>query len=198
MSNSKSPLYSVLAILVSLVVLAGGAAKLYRGVGQLKESGANSKLDGLLAKSDSLAEEANRQSAAIAPAFQELLGDFDKLGVQTFRSEKREACAKLSEQFAAVSEQLHESSRVLVEATKHGTNEKTTNFLLKMSKSHEILGNASTQNMDIIRAILDESVVDVDVVVQKVQSIAESRDAKRKEASELAEDANAILKQAKM
>lgn len=198
MSNSKSPLYSALAILVSLVVLAGGAAKLYRGVSQLKESGANSKVDELLTKSDSLAEEANRQSAAIAPAFQELLGDFDKLGVQTFRSEKREACEKLSEQFAAIGEHLHESSRGLVEATKHGTNEKTTDFLLKMSKSHEILGNASKQNTDIIRELLDESVVDVDVIVQKVQSIAESRDAKRKAANEMAEEANAILKQAKM
>ena len=194
MSSSKSPLYSVLAILVSLVVLAGGAAKLYRGVSQLKEPGANAKVDELLAKSDSSAEEANRQSAVIASAFQELLGDFDKLGIQAFRSEKREACEKLSEQFAAVSEHLHESSRVLVEATKHGTNEKTTSFLLMRSKSHELLGKANTQNMEIIRAILDESTVDVDAIVQKVQSIAESRDANQKAANEAAEESNAILK----
>ena len=83
---------------------------------------------------------------------------------------------------------------MLVEATKHGTNEKTTSFLLMRSKSHELLGKANTQNVDIIRAILDESVVDVDVIVQKVQSIAESRDANEKAANEAAEESTAILK----
>ena len=198
MSNSKSPLYSALAILVSLVVLAGGAAKLYRGYSRISSSESSAKVDELLEESDATVAEANRQSVVLTPAFRELLGDFDKLGIDAFRSEKQEACTKLSEQFAAVSEQLNESSRLLIEATKHGTNEKLTGFLLAKSKSYELQGKVNTEHIDMIRALLDESIVDVDAIVQKIQSITASAVANRKAADEAAEESAAILKQAKM
>jgi len=182
-----------MAVLFGLVVLAGGAAKLYRGYSDLKSSGLDPKMGELLKKSDASVAEANRTTSTAVPAFQELLNDFDTLGFAAFRSEKIEACAKLSEQFAAVSAHLQEASNSIVEATKQGTDEKTTAFLLARSRSYELLVKVNTKNIDIIRATLDESMVDMNTIVEKVMSIAESRDADQKKADEASTAASASI-----
>lgn len=193
MSLRKSPVYTVLAILFSLIVLAGGAAKLYRGISRLSSSGLDPQVGELLKKSDTAVDEANRQAGAAAIAFQELLGDFDRLGVVEFRQQKQETCAQIREQFEGVSTRLQEASTYLIEATQHGTNEKTTAFLKARAQSYELLMKVGSQNIEIIRTILDESMVDPNAIVQKVMSIAESRDANQKAATEATVAANAIL-----
>ena len=62
------------------------------------------------------------------------------------------------------------------------------------SKSYDLLIKVSKQNIDIIRATLDESVVDMDAIVGKVLSIAANRDADQKAADEATAAANAMIK----
>lgn len=193
MSTQKSPLYKALGILFSLIVLAGGAAKLYRGVSNLKGAKLDPKVSELLEKSDQYIAEANSQSVATSTEFEVLLSDFDKLGIEKFRSEKRESCAQLTKQFEAIGQRLHEASTLLVEATKLGTNQKTTEFLLARSASYELLVKVNAQNIDIIRVTQDESIVDMNTVVEKVLSIAKKRDEDQKAANEATAASDAIL-----
>lgn len=195
MSNRKSPLYTVIAVLFGIVAIAGGAAKMYRGIGSLSNAGQDPKVDELLKKSDASVAEANSQIMVVVPAFQGLLNDFDTLGLAAFRLEKRDACEKIVEQFSVANNHLQEASISIIEATKLGTDDKTTAFLIDKSRSYELLVKVNAQNIDIVRATLDESIVDMDAVVEKVMSIATSRDADQKAADEATAAANAILKQ---
>ena len=79
MSTRKSPLYTALAVVFGIIVLAGGAAKLYRGFSNLTSSGLDPKVGELLRESDAAIAEVNRETNAVVPAFQELLNDFDKM-----------------------------------------------------------------------------------------------------------------------
>ena len=194
MSTRKSPLYTALAVVFGIIVLAGGAAKLYRGFSNLTSSGLDPKVGELLRESDAAIAEVNRETNAVVPAFQELLNDFDKMELAAFRAEKRETCTKLSEQFAAVGERLQLASKTIIEATQLGTDADTTAFLMARSRSYDLLIKVSKQNIDIIRATLDESVVDMDAIVGKVLSIAANRDADQKAADEATAAANAMIK----
>ncbi len=193
MAIQNSLFKSALTLLFSGIVLIGGAAKLYRGFSVLTSTRSNSVLDELLKKSDESVAEANRQSNEIAPVFQSLLGDFDQLGVAAFRLEKREACAQLTEQFTAVNNHLHVASTSLLEATNHGTSEKVTAFLKARSNAYELLVKVNTQNIDIIEATLDESIVDTDAIVELIMSIAKSRDADQIVADEATAAADAVM-----
>ncbi len=195
MTTRKSPLYSGITLLFGLVIMAGGAAKLYRSFSNLSSAQANPKVDKLLEASDAAVAEANQKLLEVSPAFQELLNDFDQMGVDAFRSEKRETCAKIAEQFAAANEHLQVASNSIAEAVKEGTTEKVTAFLMARSKSYQLLVKANTQNINIIQVIIDESMVDMDSIVEKVLSIAESRDADQKAANDATATADALLKQ---
>jgi hypothetical protein len=195
MSTRKSPIYSILAVLFSLVILAGGAAKLYRGISGLSESGAAPKVRELLVKSDSSAEEANRQSAVVAPLFQDLLGEFDQMGLAAFRTEKRNECEKVSAQYVAVAAHLRDASKSILEATKHGTDAKTSEFLLARSESYECLIRANEKNIEIISVILDQSISDTDAVIEKVHSIATQRGEDEKASQVALATSNQVLKQ---
>lgn len=93
-----------------------------------------------------------------------------------------------------MSKHLQEASNSLVEAIEIGTDEKTKAFLLARSQSYEQLINVNNQNIDIIRETLDESITDMNTVVDKVLSIAASRDADQKAADEAVAAADTILK----
>jgi len=195
MSNQKSTLYTVITVVVGVVAIAGGVAKMYQGFGSLAlgSSTQDPQVDALLKKSDASVVEANTHLSVVGPAFQELLNDFDRLGLAAFRMEKLDACEKLSEQFSISSGHLTDASQSIIEATKLGTDKKITEFLLERSKSYDLLVKVNTQNIDIIRTLLDESIVDMEAVVEKVLSIAESRDENQKAADAATAAANAML-----
>ena len=184
MSTRKSPLYTILAILFSFVILAGGAAKLYRGINILNQSGSDPKVRELLMKGDASVEDANQQSIIVAPLFQELLGEFDRLGIAAFRSEKREDCEKIRGQFVSVNKRLQEASLSILDATKIGVDKKTNEFLMARSKSYDLLMSANEKNIDILSTILDESITELDAVIEKVQTIAMKRGEDEKAAAE--------------
>lgn len=194
MASSKSPLYAALAFFFSLIVLAGGAVKFYRGVSTMANSGSDPKVRELLEKSDKAVEEANRQSDVVAPMFQELLADFDRLGLAAFRSEKRDACQRVIEQYQAIGGHLQEASKLMVEATQLGTETKITEFLMARSKSYGLLIQAAQKNQEIISATMDDSLADTDAVLNKIEALAVSRDADHKAAKEAAAASDAILK----
>ena len=194
MATRKSPFYTILAILFSLVILGLGGSKFYRGISTLSQSGSDPKVRDLLVKSDASVADANQQSKTVAPLFQELLGEFDRLGVPAFRSEKREACEKIRGQFAEVKGLLQEVSTSLIDATKIGVDKKTTEFLMARSKSYDLLIKANEKNIEIISATLDESITELDDVVEKVQAIAMKREDDEKAAAEASAIADEILK----
>lgn len=194
MSTNKSPLTSALAILFGLVVLAGGATKLYRGVSNMSSSGANPKIDELLKTSDAAVVEANRKMQSAGTGFQELLGQFDMLGINDFRTQKRDECAKMSEQFASANQQLQQASNSIAEAIKLGANKKVVPFLETRARSYELLVKVNAQNINILQTTLDESMVDMNAIIEKVTSIAQSRDADQKAANEASADADTMLK----
>jgi hypothetical protein len=194
MASSKSPLYTALAFFFALIVLAGGAAKFYRGVSAMAKSSSDPKVRELLEKSDKAAEEANQQSNVVAPMFQELFTEFDRLGLTAFRAEKREACQKVIDHYKAISGHLQEASKSMIEATQLGTETKITDFLMARSKSYGLLIQAAQKNQEIVSAAMDESLADTDAVLNKIEALANSRDADHKAANEAAAEADAILK----
>jgi len=195
MSNRKSPLYTVFAILFGIIAIVGGGAKMYRGFSNLSNSGQDPKVVELLTKSDASVAEANSQLAAVGPAFQNLLSDFDSMGLAAFRSEKKETCAQLIDQYSLANDHLQSASKSIVEATEFGTNTKTTAFLMDRSKSYDLLVKVNNHNIDIIRVTLDESIDDMDTVVEKVLSIAQSRDEDQEASDAAAVAADAVLQQ---
>ena len=194
MSNQKSRFSTILAVVFGLVVFAGGAAKLYRGISTLSGSGQDPKVLELLTKSDASVADANAQIVVASPAFQALLNDFDNLGLAAFRREKKSECEKVIEQFSVASSHLQEASKSIVEATKIGTDEKTTAFLTDKSKSYDLLAKVNAQNIEIIRTTLDTSIEDMDAVVEKVMSIAKNRDADQQAADAATAAAELTLK----
>ena len=194
MSTRKSPFYTVLGVVFGLIVLAGGAAKFYRGLSGLTSTGLNPKVKTLLEESDAAIAVANQQTSTVVPAFQQLLTDFDTLGVANFRAERREACATLTDQYTTINDQLQTASNKIKEAIKLGIDANTTAFLDARSKSYSLLVDVTKHNLDIIRTLLDESVVDTDAIVAKVQSIAENRALAEKAANEATAAADALLK----
>lgn len=194
MASSKSPLYTALGFFFALIVLAGGAAKFYRGVSNMAKSGSDPKVRELLEKSDKAVDEANRQSNVVAPKFQELLAEFDRLGLAKFRAEKREACQEVIDQYKAIGDHLQEASKFMVEATQLGTEAKITDFLMARTKSYGLLIQAAQKNQEIVSATMDQSLAETDAVISKIGALAASRDADHQAANEAAAEADAILK----
>ncbi len=195
MTTKRSPIYTVLAVLFGVIMIAGGLAKAFRGFSQLTATDSTPAVRDLLVKSDAAAEEANRKSEAVSTAFDELLAEFDKLGVAKFRAEKSDACANVSEQFNAVTKELDLASNALKDASKLESNEKLKNFILTKSKSYDLLVEANKKNVDIVAATMDESLPDVNAVLAKIESLAASRATIQKESLDASTAADELIKQ---
>lgn len=132
--------------MICLIVLAGGTTKLYRRISPLNGTGLDPKANDSLTQSDSSSTKTNRQLETLAPTFHKILDGLDKLGIDTFPSERREGCAELTEQFAEVVERLLESSSLIAEPTKLITDEKPNSFLLAGTKSDKLLFKVNTEH----------------------------------------------------
>ncbi len=113
--SKKSPFVSAISFVVGIVILAGGAAKLYRGINNLN-GGTDPKVTELLKQSDAAVEEANKTLTHVQPEFQQLLSDFDTLGVAAFRAEKKDASSHVIEDYVAAGDQLKKASQSIAEA----------------------------------------------------------------------------------
>lgn len=193
MATGKSKLYSAFAILFSLIVLAGGAAKLFRGVNALAKNDSNPKIREILTESDAAIDKADQDAVSANSAFRDLLSDFDTMGPQVFRAEKGQACEKLCARYTAICDHLTRASNKAMEAVKIGVSDKLQGFLSEKSKSYDLLVKANTRNIDIIHALLDESMVDANTIVAKIKTIAESRDADKKASREADTKADAFI-----
>ncbi len=178
-----------------MIVLAGGAAKFYRGISGLTKPQSNSQVRDLLVKSDEAAADANGKSIAIAPAFDALLGEFDRLGVAEFRAQKQDDSARLSGQFKQVSDALGTASGLLLEAAKLESNPKLTSFITARSKSYEMCIEANSKNIEIIAATMDKSLADSAAVLARIESIVADRNAAQEAAQKAAATADELLKQ---
>ncbi len=179
----------------SVIVIGGGVAKLYRGYSQITQADPVRAVRELLEASDKAAAEANRKSEAVAPAFDEILGDFDRLGIEKFRAEKRDASTDVIDQFGLVSEQLERASTSLKYAGQIEPNEKMKSFIESRSKSYDLLVEANQKNIEIVRATMDPSLADVNAVLTKIESLVASRTAIQKESLDASAAADELLKQ---
>ena len=194
MSTRKSPFYTAMGFLFSLVILVGGAAKLYRGVSGLSSTGGSDKVRELLTEGDAAVEIANREMVAVQSAFQTLFTDFDQLGVEAFRAGKREDCDKVIGQYESISNYLQLASSKIAEATKLDADAKVNEFLLPRSKSYDLLKKVCQQNIAMVQATLDTSLADADSVISKLEVIVASRDADQKAADDATNASDAVLK----
>lgn len=184
MSNRKSPFYSAMAILFGLIVLAGGAAKFYRGLSALNSSSTNPKVRELLTASDAAVLDANREIQLAGPQFQTLLEDFDSMGPVSFRKERHQAAELLSQRYRTVIQQLRLASSKALEATQLDTDGKANGFLTAKSQSYEHLATANEKNAEIVQALMDTSISEVDAIIAKVQELATLRAADQKASDE--------------
>lgn len=195
MSN-KSPVVSAISIVAGIVIFAGGAAKLYRGISNLN-GGTDPKVTVLLEQSDAAVEEANKSLTKVQPEFEQLLSDFDTLGVTAFRTEKNVASSQVIGEFQAAVEQLKKASQAISEALTLDSETKVAGFLKTRATSYDKLALASEQNIAIVNSLLDETTTDTDAIIAKITSIAEVRDAHQKEANELTKASDAMLAEVK-
>ncbi len=154
--SKKSPIVSAISILAGLVIFAGGAAKLYRGISNLS-GGTDPKVTELLKQSDAAVEEANKTLTHVQPEFEQLLTDFDTLGVAAFRTEKKDASSHVISDFQAAVEQLKNASQAIAEALVLDSQTKVAGFLKTRATSYDKLVLASEQNIAVVNALLDEA-----------------------------------------
>lgn len=190
--SKKSPVVSAISVVVGIVLLAGGAAKVYRGINTLS-GGSDPKVAELLKQNDTAIDEANKQLADALPRFQQLLNDFDSLGLVAFRNEKKEIGEQITQSLASATNNLKQAVQVISEALQLDDTKKIAEFLKLRSTSYEKLTSVCEQNIEIVRVMFDESLTDTDAIVAKVMEIATSRDENQKASDEAGAAADAML-----
>ncbi|MDZ4849552.1 MAG: hypothetical protein SGI77_09670 [Pirellulaceae bacterium] len=189
-----APLMTTIIVIVAAIAIVSGGFKMFSGVQKIASSSSDPKVDLLLKDSDVALDEANKQNQIVVPAFQQLLNDFDQLGVESFRKEKREVSDNLVAQFAKTTGQFQMAAKKLDAAAILSVDKKLNAFIVIKSKSYGLLGNVCDQNAEIIRVLLDDSLVDSAAITEKVLKLAASRDATQKAANDATTEADVIMK----
>ncbi len=189
-----APLMTAIIVIVAAIAIVSGGFKMLSGIQKIASSSSDPKVDLLLKESDVALDEANKQNQTAIPAFQQLLNDFDSLGVEGFRKEKRELSTNLVAQFAKTTEQFQMAAKKLDAAAELSVDKKLNAFIVIKSKSYELLGKVCDQNAEMIQVLLDDSLADGAAITEKVLALAASRDATQKAANDATTEADAVMK----
>lgn len=192
--KKRAPLMTAIIVIVAAIAIVGGGLKMFSGTQKITSSSSDPKVDLLLKESDAALDEANKQNQIAVPAFQQLLSDFDQLGVEGFRKEKRELSENLVVQFAKTAEQFQTAANKLDTAALLSADKKLNAFLVIKSKSYGLLGKVCDQDVEMIRVLLDDSLTDGAAITGKVLELAASRDATQKAADDATTEADAVMK----
>ncbi len=192
--KKRSSLTTAIIVIVAAVAIVSGGLKMFSGIQKVASSNSDPKVDLLLKESDDALDEANKQHQIVVPAFQQLLNDFDQLGVEGFRKEKSELSGNLITQFTNTAAQFQMAAKKLDAAAMISKNEQLIAFMTLKSKSYGLLGKVCDQNVEMIQVLLDASLTDDAAITGKVLELAASRDATQKTVIDTTTEADAIVK----
>ncbi len=192
--KKRSPLTAAIIVIVAAVAIVGGGLKMFGGIQKIASSSSDPKVDLLLKESDAALDEANKQNQLVVPAFQQMLNDFDQLGVEVFRKERSELSGNLITQFTNTAAQFQLAAKKLDAAAMISKNEQLNAFMTLKSKSYGLMGKVCNQNVEMIQVLLDASLTDAAVITGKVLELAASRDETQKTVIDTTTEADAIAK----
>ncbi len=192
--KKSAPLMTAIIVIVAAVAIVGGGFKMLSGIQQMSGSSSDPKVDLLLKESDIALDEANKQNQIVIPTFQQLLNDFEQLGIERFRKEKRELSENLVAEFAKTTDRFQVAAKKLDDAAILSVDKKLNAFVVIKSKSYGLLGKVCEQDAEMIRVLLDDSLTDGAAITGKVLELASSRDTTQKAANDATVEADAVMK----
>ena len=169
--KQKSRALRIFMTICGVIVLLGGMAQVWKGVGRLN-GGANPQFMKLLEESDTAVAEARRHAAEATPLFTQMLNDVDRLGLETFRSQQKEAVAKTRASLAGTIDQFRLGEKRIEEAKGLNKNEKMLPWLTALGRSYGMFAQRVEINQEIVQLINDESITSVDTLVPKINEAA--------------------------
>ncbi len=184
----------VFMIICGVIVALGGAAQIWKGVKTMRGAD-RAELARLMNESDVALAEAQRLLSEASPAFQQLLGDVDKLGLGVFRAQQKQAATKTSELIGRTVAQFRLAEEKLEAAQKVNRSGRLKQFLDVKIVSYDRVAQSLAVNQEIVDLVLDESITDMQVLLPKLQEAAARRDALEKEAQAASEESKEISRQ---
>src|SRR3954469_11648404 len=181
----------IFMIICAVIVLLGGAASVWKGVQKLRTRN-TPEFTQKVSDSDNAIQEGSRLAGEAMPLFQQLLKDVDSLGLNAFRSEKKEAATKANDLYGQSVEQFRLGEKKLEEAKPLNRKEELRPYLEIKAKSYGLRAEALAGNQEIIRLILDESIPSLDVLLPKLSEAAARRDEMGKKAQAAHEEATEL------
>jgi hypothetical protein len=181
-------------IICGVIVALGGAAQIWKGVKTMRGAD-RAELARLMNESDVALAEAQRLLSEASPAFQQLLGDVDKLGLGVFRAQQKQAATKTSELIGRTVAQFRLAEEKLEAAQKVNRSGRLKQFLDVKIVSYDRVAQSLAVNQEIVDLVLDESITDMQVLLPKLQEAAARRDALEKEAQAASEESKEISRQ---
>jgi hypothetical protein len=195
--KKMNPVLRVFLIICGLIILAGGIAKIYKGWNEMRSASGDAQFKPLLEENDKAIAEANKLSQEAQPMFQTLLDDVDKLGLDHVRAKESDTALKIDDLFGKAAEQFRIAVKTSKEASRHHTDETMKSFLVKKGESYVLFAEARDDNREIIRLILNKSILKIDDLLPKLQEAAGRRDAAQKKAMDTDAEAEAMTKKSK-
>jgi hypothetical protein len=189
----KTNLLKTIALLsFGLIGIVLGVAQIQRGIKEITGAGRDPELQRLLVDSDKAVDDANKLMQDVAPLFQQLLDEVDKVGLDLVHQQKQELAQQVSEKFEKASVLLHTAAKELDEAVQHKVADKYKAFLADKSLSYRLTADACDRNREIVTLVMDKSIDKLEVLMPKIESAA----AKREEAQKAAAEASAKAEEA--
>lgn len=193
--KKRSGATTALMAIGGIIAMVAGGLQMYRGVSEIRSAGEDPQLKQLADESDQALAKANQLAMDVNPRFQRLLDEFDSLGVDAFRKQKRDEAQKVSDEFGQAAEQFSLAAQKLDAAAGHNLKDAYKPIFADKSRVYTLSRQVCEKDQQIIGALLDDSLKQAPDVLAKIQPVVTERDAIQKQANEAAATADAKLKE---
>jgi hypothetical protein len=193
--QKRNPLLTLVIVAAGLIAVVFGLMQMAGGLKQMFGSGLSAEVEQLVKESDAAIDSANKHWLASEPLLQEVADAVDAEPLDVVRADQRGASEEAMEHLAEAAKQFRLAATKLNEAMTHEMADKVKAYLSEKSHSYELRARVCEHNHEVLRVVMDESLVDKDEVVAKVLAIYEERDAIATQAAEIEEAAEAAVKE---
>jgi hypothetical protein len=190
----RNPLLTAVIVACGVIALVVGLVQVMRGVVEMLGSKLGPEVEALLSEANQASLEGLEDMKAAMEPFNDLMKDADTLGLPAFRAERRAAADKVTEHFAGAADQYRLAARKLDEVLTYDIKEEFRPYFAAKGRAFILWAETCELNRDIVHAVLDESLATTTELNPKIQSLAERRDAKQKEAEQATAEADAMMK----
>lgn len=194
---TKNPFLRIVLGICGLVGIVTGVRQMYEGVNEIRGAGESKVVMQLLKESDQAVDEANAVTQAAAMPFQTMLDAVDNTGLEAARKQHGETAQKLIADFATAATKARLGASKLAEAEQHGVSDNFKPFIETKAKAYESFATACDKNQALVKLVMDESFAKLDDLLPKFNAVLAERDAAQKQATDLTEQANKLVPQAK-